>query len=145
MLQRIRKACAQGIFKLYKMVEVDETYIGSKEANKHAHKRLEGSQGGANKSIVFSMRQRQGRVKAQVIRDTKSKTLQGVLSNNIAPDTLLCIDELRGNKGVNYDRLKVNHSTKGYVNGMAHTNGIESVWAVLKRGYNGSVSYNLLT
>lgn len=83
------------------------------------------------------MKQRQGNIKAQVIPNTKSATLQSVLSDNVEQDTLLCTDELRGYKGLTYNRKQVNHSAKEYVNGMAHTNGIESVWAVLKRGYNG--------
>jgi len=42
-----------------------------------------------------------------------------------------------GLDGIFYQHKSVRHSAKEYVNGMAHTNGIESVWAVLKRGYNG--------
>ncbi len=106
MSQRIREACIQGTFKLHKVVEVDETYIGGKEQNKHTNKKIKHSQGGANKSIVFGMRQRQGKVKAQVIPNTTSKTLQGVLSNNVQRDTLLCTDELRGYKGVDYNRVQ---------------------------------------
>ena len=49
-------------------------------------------------------------------------------------------DDHRGYSGVGkefYEHKTVNHSAREYVKGMAHTNGIESVWAVLKRGYNG--------
>lgn len=35
----------------------------------------------------------------------------------------------------------VNHSAKVYVDGMAHTNGIKSVWVVLKRGFYGIYHY----
>ncbi len=112
MLHRIREACTGINITLEGVVEVDETYISSKEANKHINKKTQHSQGGANKAIVFGMKQRQGGVKAQVISDTKSKTLQGVLSDNVAPDTLLCTDELKGYKGTNYDRVEANTALK---------------------------------
>jgi len=64
------------------------------------------------------MKQRQGNIKAQVIPNTKSATLQSVLSDNVEQDTLLCTDELRGYKGLTYNRKQVNHSAKEYVNGM---------------------------
>lgn len=72
-----------------------------------------------------------------MILNTQSSTLQSVLSENVAAKPLLCTDELRGYNGVNFNRVQVNHSAREYVNSMAHTNSIESVWAVLKRGYNG--------
>jgi transposase-like protein len=90
-----------------------------------------------NKSIIFGMKQRNGKVKATVINNTKSNTLQDILSRNVDKNALLMTDELRGYKGVEYKKMQVNHSAKEYVNGMAHTNSIESVWAVLKKGYSG--------
>ena len=38
----------------------------------------------------------------------------------------------------NYRRISVNHSVGEYIKGMASTNGVESMWAILKRGYNGT-------
>lgn len=137
MMHRLRLACSNNNSLLSGIVEADETYIGDKEANKNKGKKVKGSQGGANKNIIMGMKQRNGNVKAEVISNTKTDTLQGVLSNNVDKDTLLMTDELRGYKDVNYNRMQVNHSAKEYVNGITHTNGIESVWATLKRGCNG--------
>jgi transposase-like protein len=36
-----------------------------------------------------------------------------------------------------YNHHTVNHSAKEYVNGMAHTNGVENFWSHLKRGIDG--------
>ena len=52
-LQRIREACKQGSFKLFNVIEVDETYIGGKEANKHVNKKLKKGRGAVDKTAVF--------------------------------------------------------------------------------------------
>jgi hypothetical protein len=62
MLQRIRHACKQGSFKLSNIVEVDETYIGGKENNKHANKKLNAGRGAVGKTAVFGMKERGGKV-----------------------------------------------------------------------------------
>jgi transposase-like protein/predicted Zn-ribbon and HTH transcriptional regulator len=139
LLQRIRNACTQGSFKLSNIVEVDETYIGGKEANKHANKKLNSGRGAVGKTAVFGMKERGGKVKAMVVNRTNKSTLQGNIHNNIQAKSTVITDDFRGYLGLQgFSHKTVNHSAKEYVNGMAHTNGIESVWAVLKRGYNGT-------
>lgn len=136
LLQRIRNACTQGSFKLSNIVEVDETYIGGKEANKHANKKLNSGRGAVGKTAVFGMKERGGKVKAMVVNRTNKSTLQGNIHNNIQAKSTVITDDFRGYLGLQgFSHKTVNHSAKEYVNGMAHTNGIESVWAVLKRGY----------
>ena len=139
MLQRVREACKQGDFKLLDVVEVDETYIGGKESNKHESKKLHAGRGAVGKAAVVGMRQRGGKVKAMPVLDTGKPTLQGAIHDYVVNGSTVYTDDHRAYMGLQgYDHHTVNHSAKEFVNGMVHTNGIESVWSVLKRGVHGT-------
>lgn len=143
MLQRIREACgndddSDGCGFLRGIIEADETYIGGKETNKHEHKKLKAGRGAVGKMIVLGMRERGGNLKAHVIRSTSRNDIQDKVREAVFPGSMLCTDEHASYRGMpEYTHHIVNHSAKQYVDGMAHTNGIESVWAVLKRGFYG--------
>ncbi len=120
-------------------MEVDEVYIGGLEKNKHESKKLRAGRGAVGKQPVLGMRERGGKVTAKSIPDTKRKTIEQEIEANVASGATVYTDEFASyqNLGKRYDHQHVNHSAKEYVYGMAHTNGIESVWAVMKRGFNG--------
>lgn len=138
MLHRIRLMCGDKLTALHGHVEVDETYLGGLEKNKHADKKHPRPKTGEGKQIVLGMRQRSGKTIAMPIERANQETLVGNVRANVRPGSTIYTDENVAYTGVAHRHKTVNHSAKEYVNGMAHTNGIESVWAVLKRGFNGT-------
>ena len=88
--------------------------------------------------MVFGLREREGQVKAKLVTTTDKESLQNEICSSVKKGTTVYTDEHRSYlRSTGYNHNSVNHFAKEFFNCMAHTNGIESVWAVLKRRYNG--------
>ena len=120
-------------------MECDETYVGGKENNKHASKKLN-VRGTVGKTAVAGVKDRAtNRMIAETVNATDRPTLQGFIREYTVPGAAVYTDDAlayRDLRGSQHESVK--HSAKEYVNGEAHTNGVESFWALLKRGYNGT-------
>lgn len=139
LMQRIREGFLQGTGKPFPgPVEADETYVGGKNANKHASKKIPNANGTIGKTAVVGVKDRSTKqVRAAVVERTNQETLQGFVNQQKAPEATIYTDEHGGYIGLEHHEA-VKHSVGEYVNGQAHTNGIESFWSMLKRGYHGT-------
>ena len=137
---RLRQAVMQPTEPFSGPVEVDETYFGGKRKNMPASKRKElTGRGATGKTAVVGVKDRDtNHVVAQVVDRTDSDTLQGFVGDQADADATVYTDDARAYQGLPYKHETVKHSVGEYVRDQAHTNGIESFWAMLKRGYQGT-------
>jgi len=143
MLHRIRLGLQDEFFgkRLSGHVEADETFIGGKSRFMHADKRerrITGT-GGKDKTLVFGMLERGGRIRATVIADRKKKALQSELKAHVEAGSALYTDALQSYDGLSqeYAHKVIDHAER-YVQGQVHTNGLENFWSLLKRGIGGT-------
>ena len=123
-------------------VEVDETYMGGKRKNMSNKKRKalkDTGRGAVGKTAVVGMKDREtNEVTATVVDDIDADTLQGFVTDNTENTATVYTDDARAYVGIERPHESVKHSVSEYVKDQAHTNGIESFWAMLKRGYHGT-------
>jgi transposase-like protein len=143
MLHRLRHTFKDNGYteKLSKTVEVDETFVGGKNRNRHWNKKVPNSQGRSfkDKTPVFGMLQRGGKLRAQSVPDTKRKTLEPIILANVKKNAKVMSDEWTAYNKLykNFTHKVVNHRRFQYVVGTAHTNTIEGFWSLFKRGILG--------
>ena len=143
MAQRLREAWSGTSGGMAGPVEADEAHFGGKRKNMSNAKRKELSgtgRGAVGKTAVAGIKDRAtNTISARVIDNTDKNTLQGFVREHAKPGATLYTDESGSYKGMGEFRHEaVNHSVSEYVRNQAHVNGIESFWASLRRGYQGT-------
>ncbi|MCY3920072.1 MAG: IS1595 family transposase [Chloroflexi bacterium] len=136
MLHRIREAFTDEGGPFAGPVEVDEMYVGGREANKPEHKRGQD----AKMAVVGAKDRATGQVRAEAIGTAHGDTLRAFVRKHAAPGAAVYSDGhgaytlLDGE----YDHKAVAHSVGTYVIGDTRSNGIESFWSMFRRGYHGT-------
>ena len=121
-----------------KTVEIDETYIGGKEKNKHRNKRHSQGGGSVGKEIVFSLVERGSSVRSHHVPSVNAKTLRPILDAQLDASSFVMSDD--GGARIAHEfpgHQSVNHSIGEYVRGEVHTNTIEGFFSIMKRGITG--------
>jgi transposase-like protein len=142
MLHRIRLAMQTGSFnKLNGEVEADETFIGGKARNMHKDvraRKITGT-GGTDKTTVMGIRQRGGRPAPRWSPIPRRRRFRGKSRDNVTPGATVYTDVSHSYSGLGttYSHATVDHAER-YVDGRAHTNGLENFWSLLKRGLHGT-------
>lgn len=138
LMHRIRETWDDEWFVFAGPVEVDEVWIGGREPNKHASKKINAGGGSVGKTVVAGIKDRDSNfVNATVVSSAGKKQLHGFVLGRTEKRTAIYSDDHRAYQSLpNHEIVK--HSVGEYVKGQVHTNGIESFWALLKRGYYGT-------
>jgi transposase-like protein len=145
MFKQIRSLLSDGDMQLEgPTVEVDETYMGG--VRKYGRGRP--MRGDKKKTPVVAVVQRQGKVVARVVPDASEKTLSAIIVKHVAPDSVIYTDEWAGygripflrdgnGKPMRFRHRHVKHSAGEYVYKNIHTNSVEGLWSLIKRGIGG--------
>jgi len=135
MFHKIREMLRQQHTKSDGIFEIDETYVGGKRTGTGKVGR-----GALDKTIIFGITQRDGKLVAKKVANVKSSTLIPIIKDNVVPNAIIYTDEYPSYNRLNKEGFihqVINHADKVYVINDCHINNIEGFWSLLKRGING--------
>lgn len=133
MFKQVRSMLADSDILEGSSVEVDDAYFGGKRRGKRGR-------GADAKTIAIAAVQRQGRVRAKVVKNLRKSTVTAFVIETVKPNSTLYTDEFLSYKGMGklgYDHQQIEHNARIYVRGDVHTNNIEGFWSLVKRGIDG--------
>ena len=139
---RLRKAFTEQGAMFSGPVEADETYFGGQRKNMSNARRKElagTGRGAVGKVAVVGVKDRDTKkVRAKVTQSVTAPALQGFVAEHTAPGATVYTDEASAYEGLPFEHETVKHSVSEYVRDMAHVNGVESFWSMLKRAHKGT-------
>ena len=119
----------------------DETFIGGKNKNRHADKKVKESQGRGvkDKTPVLGIKHIGGDIHLTVMPDAKASTLKPIIEQLMQNGSIVVTDEWLGYSGLSKDfnHVVINHRENEYVRGGFGTNNVENFCSLLKRGIYG--------
>ena len=134
MCKQVRSMLFEDYGKFDGEVEVDESYFGGKVSDGTR------GRGASNKTAVFGMVKRGGKLEARTVKNVKRSTIMPIVADNIEKGTQIYSDEFniyQALPAMGYEHATVPHAEKIYVLGNAHTNTIEGFWSQIKGGIRG--------
>ncbi len=133
MAHRIREGFIDAPEQLKGTVEIDETYVGGSDKNRHEHKK----KGKGGKAAVLGAVERGGRLTAKVLADNSNESIKEAVKDIVAPESTIMTDEHRAYNNLGYTHETIKHNQKEFARGNVHTNRIEGYWSLLKRQIDG--------
>jgi transposase-like protein len=142
MAHRVRYAIkAKSFEKMKGVIQVDETFVGGKNKNRHKDKKVAQSQGRSykDKTPVMGVLQEEGLLYLEAIPNVRGKTLSTIINKRVQKGSTIVSDEWKGYSGIkkNYKHVVLYHARKQYSNEGYSTNRLEGFWSILKRGIIG--------